>query len=190
MSPMSPSKVEALRKEKNFKLMETGDKCVVWDEDTARNRRRRERRVCYSMLLMFFVVPSGGGSDSGMRACVRADAGPSSASCLCWWRHERVNVDRPGGRGRVGWLWMFAFFFCSVVRSRAITSYVSFFLCVWVVHSILRRCGLVEQRWDSLRQDPQQRQRKIGELVPFYLCWLVDCLSFSFRSASEKCHAS
>lgn len=43
MTPLSPSKVATLRGNgKKFKLMDKGDKCVVWDEDTGTNKRRSE----------------------------------------------------------------------------------------------------------------------------------------------------
>lgn len=43
MSPLSPSKVATLRGNgKKFKLMDKGDKIVVWDQGTGSNKRRSE----------------------------------------------------------------------------------------------------------------------------------------------------
>ncbi|CAM9401933.1 unnamed protein product [Ectocarpus fasciculatus] len=41
MSPLSPSKVSEMRKNKKFKLMEKDQKCLVWDEETAAFKSRQ-----------------------------------------------------------------------------------------------------------------------------------------------------
>ncbi|CAN0289174.1 unnamed protein product, partial [Ectocarpus sp. 12 AP-2014] len=41
MSPLSPSKVLEMRKNKKFKLMEKDQKCLVWDEETAAFKTRQ-----------------------------------------------------------------------------------------------------------------------------------------------------
>lgn len=61
ISPMSPSKVAALRKGKKYKLMDTGDKCTVWDEDSAGNKRRREHCCCCCCMIFVSGVSSGVG---------------------------------------------------------------------------------------------------------------------------------
>lgn len=54
MSPLSPSKVSEMRKNKKFKLMEKDQKCLVWDEETAAFKTRRERGR-YLLFFLWFV---------------------------------------------------------------------------------------------------------------------------------------
>lgn len=56
MSPLSPSKVSEMRKNKKFKLMEKGQKCLVWDEETAAFKTRRERGLVPVAYFFFAAV--------------------------------------------------------------------------------------------------------------------------------------